>query len=224
MTSTTSSIASLTTATQAAATKKTTGTQTIDSASFLKLLTTQMTNQDPTAPMDTNTMTTQLSQITQTSGIQEMNASLKSLLSEVTGNRIGDAASWIGKAALVSGQTAQPLGDGSYQGQVTLPSAAATVSISLKDAEGNIVHSETGSNVSAGAFQFAWDGKDSTGAAVSGPLTMVVSATAKDGSSISPTTAVWQTVTGVNSPAGGSAAQLTTSVGTVAPSDVISLS
>lgn len=221
---TTSSISDLLSPTTTKTASSTSGTQTIDSAGFLKLLTTQMTNQDPTAPMDTNTMTTQLSQITQTSSISEMNASLKSLLSEVSGNRVGDAASWIGKAALLDSTTAAALGDGSFQGQITLPSAASTVSLSLKDASGNTVHSETASNVAAGSFDFTWDGKDDSGNAVAGPLSVVVSATASDGSAITPTVSTWATVTGVNSPAGGSSAQLTTPIGTVAPSDVLSLS
>lgn len=221
---TTSSISSLLTPTATKTASSTAGTQTIDSAGFLKLLTTQMTNQDPTAPMDTNTMTSQLSQITQTSSISEMNASLKSLLSEITGNRIGDAASWIGKAALVGSTTAQPLADGSFQGQVTLPSAAATVSLELKDASGATVHTETATNVKAGSFDFAWDGKDASGNAVSGPLSVVVSAAGSDGTAVTPTVSTYATVTGVNSPGGGSAAQLSTTVGTFAPSDVLSLS
>ena len=195
----------------------------IDQAGFLKLLTTQMTHQDPTAPMDTNSMTTQMSQITQTSGITEMNAALKSLVAEMTGNRIGDAASWIGKAALVASQTAQPLGNGGYAGQVTLPSSASTLSISLVDQTGATVHTETLSDRQAGAIDFAWDGRKADGATATGPMKVVVSATGADGQ-VQPSVATWSTVTGVQSPAGGAAAQLSTTLGIVAPTAVLSLS
>ncbi|USI73737.1 flagellar hook assembly protein FlgD [Sphingomonas morindae] len=222
MTSVTSSIDSLKTPTTSP-TSTGAGSQTIDQAGFLKLLTTQMTSQDPTAPMDTNTMVTQLSQLSQTSGITEMNASLKSLVSEATGNRIGDAASWIGKAALVSGSVAQPMTDGSFGGQITLPADATSVNVDLVDAGGNVVHSEQAGAQPKGSFEFLWDGKGADGKAVSGPLSVKVSAVGSAGA-VTPTVATWSTVTGVNSPAGGSAAQLTTTVGTVAPSDVLSLS
>ena len=109
----------------------TAGSSTIDQAGFLKLLTAQMTNQDPTAPMDSNTMVQQLSEMSTVSGITEMNSSMKSLVSELTSNRIGDAASWIGKAALLSSSTAQPLTNGGYAGEITLPVAATNVVVGL---------------------------------------------------------------------------------------------
>ena len=92
----------------AAAASSTAGSDSIDQAGFLKLLTAQMTNQDPTAPMDSNTMVQQLSEMSTVSGITEMNTSMKSLVSELTDNRIGDAASWIGKAgaAAIDGRAA----------------------------------------------------------------------------------------------------------------------
>lgn len=196
---------------------------TINEAGFLKLLTTQMTNQDPTAPMDTNTMVTQLAQMSTVSGVTEMNSSLQSLVTELTGNRIGDAASWIGKSALVSSTVAQPLADGSYAGTVTLPSDATSVSLSLVDQNGNSVYSQTLANQKAGAIPFAWSGKAADGSAVTGPLQVVVSAAGTSGA-ITPTVSTWATVTGVQSPAGGSAAQLSTSLGLVAPADVERLS
>jgi flagellar basal-body rod modification protein FlgD len=225
MTTTTSSIGSLlsSTASTTGSSSSTTGSQTIDQAGFLKLLTAQMTMQDPTAPMDTNTMVQQMSQMSEVQGVTEMNTSMKSLLSEVQGNRIGDAASWIGKAALLSGNTAQPLSNGGYAGEIDLPSNASSMSVSLVDSSGNSVYSQTLSNQSAGAVDFAWDGTKSDGTKASGPLSVVVSATGTNGA-ITPTVSTWSTITGVNSPAGGSSAQLTTTLGTVSPSDVLSLS
>ena len=200
-----------------------TGSSTIDQSGFLHLLTAQMTNQDPTSPMDTSTMVQQLSEMASTSGITEMNASLKSLVADIEGNRIGDAASWIGKAALVSSTIAQPLGNGGYAGQIKLPSAATTVSVSFQDMTGATVHSETLSNQAAGALNFSWDGTKADGTTATGPLAITVSATGAAGT-ITPAVATWATVTGVQSPAGGSSATLSTTLGTIAPSDVLSLS
>jgi flagellar basal-body rod modification protein FlgD len=157
------------------------------------------------------------------SGITEMNTSLNSILSEVSGNRIGDAASWIGKAALVSSSTAQPLSNGGYAGTITLPSTATSMNVNLVDSTGKSVYSQTLTNQAAGTVDFAWDGTAADGTQATGPLSVVVSASGTAGT-ISPTVATWATVTGVNSPAGGSSAELTTTLGTIAPTDVLSLS
>lgn len=212
-----------TSASTAAAATAATGSQTIDQAGFLKLLTAQMTMQDPTNPMDSNTMVQQMSQMSEVQGITEMNSSLKSLLSEVQGNRIGDAASWIGKAALLSSSTAQPLTNGGYAGEITLPSDATSMNVSLVDGSGKTVYTQTLSNQKAGTIDFAWDGKLSDGTQATGPLSVVTSSTGSSGA-INPTVSTWATITGVNSPAGGSSAQLTTTLGTIAPSSVLSLS
>jgi flagellar basal-body rod modification protein FlgD len=201
----------------------TTGSSTIDQAGFLKLLTAQMTMQDPTQPMDSNTMVQQMTEMSTVSGITEMNTSLKSLLSEVQGNRIGDAASWIGKAALVNSSTAQPLTNGGYAGEITLPSDATATNVSLVDGSGKTVYTQTLGAQKAGTIDFAWDGKLADGTQSTGPLSVVVSATGASGT-INPTVSTWSTITGVNSPAGGSAAQLSTTLGTINPTDVLSLS
>jgi flagellar basal-body rod modification protein FlgD len=97
------------------------------------------------------------------------------------------------------------------------------MNVSLVDSSGKTVYSQTLSNQKAGTVNFAWDGKAADGTQSSGPLSVVVSASGASGT-ISPTVATWATVTGVNSPAGGSSAELTTTLGTVAPTDVLSLS
>lgn len=212
-----------TSAKAASAAASTTSSTTIDQSGFLQLLTAQMTNQDPTAPMDSSTMVQQISQMTEVSGITEMNASLKSMLADQTGNRIGDAASWIGKDALLPSTTAQPLSDGSYAGEITLPSDATSVNVSLVDSSGKQVYSQTATNQKAGTLDFSWDGKNADGTTASGPLSVVVSAAGSSGT-ITPTVSTWATIMGVQSPAGGSSAELSTTLGTVAPTDVLSLS
>ena len=207
----------------AATSTSTVGTGTIDQAGFLKLLTTQMTNQDPTAPMDTNTMVQQLAQMSTVSGITEMNTSLKSVAAELTGNRIGDAASWIGKAALLDSSTAMPLTNGAYAGEITLPSDATSMTVSLVDSSGNTVYNETLGAQKAGTVDFTWDGTKADGTTATGALSVKVSAIGSSGT-VTPTVSTWSTITGVQSPAGGSAATLSTTLGTVAPTDVLSLS
>jgi flagellar basal-body rod modification protein FlgD len=158
------------------ATKK---NDTLDQAAFLKLLTTQMTTQDPFNPVDNTQMVAQMAQFSSVAGIAEMNKSLKTIADGFASSRVGGAASWIGKAALLSSKTATPLSDGSYAGSVNLPSDAAQVNISLVDASGKVVYTGSANNVPKGDVPFYWDGKDQEGNAVPGPLT--ISVFAKDG-------------------------------------------
>ncbi|MFX6040532.1 flagellar hook capping FlgD N-terminal domain-containing protein, partial [Acinetobacter baumannii] len=64
---------------------------------FLKMLVTQMNNQDPLKPMDNAQLTSQLAQISTVSGMQTMNATLAQLLSQVSASRAMDSAALIGR-------------------------------------------------------------------------------------------------------------------------------
>ena len=191
---------------------------------FLKLLTTQMQTQDPFNPVDNTQMVAQMAQFSSVAGISSMNNTLSQIASNLDGSRIGDAASWIGKSVLVPSTRAAALSDGSYAGQITLPSNAADMKISFVDASGAIVHSDDAGAQTAGSVNFGWNGKDASGNAVAGPVTVQVSATDKNGGAISPSVATWADVEGVQSPAGGASAALITGNGLVAPASVLSLS
>lgn len=195
----------------------------LDQSAFLKLLTTQMQTQDPFNPMDNTQMVAQMAQFSSTTGIAEMNQSLKSIMSTLSSSRVGDAASWIGKSALVASNQAAALSDGAYAGNVTLPSDASRVEISLVDASGKVVYSGNAVNVDAGDVPFYWDGKDDAGKAVAGPLTISVTALDKQAQPMDVATSSWATVSGVRSPASG-ATRLVTPLGDVDPADTIQLS
>ena len=197
--------------------------QTIDQSGFLKLLTTQLQTQDPTAPVDNSQMAAQMAQFSTVTGITEMNASMKSMASDMAASRFGDASGWIGRAALVKGDTLAALSNGGFAGQVTLPAAAKDVTVSLVDASGQSVYSEDLGAHAAGDVTVGWDGKDTAGKAVAGPLTLQVSAVGTNGAALTPTLSAWTEVQSVQSPASGST-KLTTAIGSFAPADVLQLS
>jgi flagellar basal-body rod modification protein FlgD len=200
-----------------------TNNSTLDQTAFLKLLTTQLKTQDPTQPVDNTQMLAQLAQFSSVSGIAEMNASLKAMASDISASRVGDAASWIGKSALVSSSTMTPFSDGTYAGELSLPSDVTNVSISFTDSNGQQVFSKTLGAQSAGALPFTWNGKDDNGATVAtGPLTVKVTATGTDGT-VTPTVSTWTQITGVQSPAAGDT-KLVTALGQIAPADAERLS
>lgn len=203
------------------------GSSKLDQNSFLKLMTTQLKTQDPFAPVDNQEMIAQMAQFSSVAGISEMNASLKEVAADMKAARMGDAASWIGRSALVASDTATPLRDGGYAGQIVLPEAASAVSLSLIDEAGGTVHSQDLGAAEAGPINWAWDGKGADGKpGATGPLKLVVAAsnTTANGFLSDVATASWTAIAGVQSPAGGSAAQLVTGLGLISPADAQRLS
>lgn len=190
----------------------------MDQNAFLKLMTTQLKTQDPFNPVDNAQMVAQMAQFSSVAGISEINQSLKSIASDIAAARVGDAASWIGRAALVQSDTAAQLSNGGYAGEIELPEDATDVTLSLVDANGAAVHSETLGTQARGTLAFAWEGE----AGVSGPLRVVVSGRTATGI-VSPAVSTWTEISGVQSPASGST-KLVTPLGVIAPQDALRLS
>ncbi|MBJ7443434.1 MAG: flagellar hook capping protein [Sphingobium sp.] len=196
-----------------------TGKSEMGQEDFLRLLTAQMQTQDPFEPVDNAEMVSQMATITNSSGIAEMNANLASIKEQLSGTRIGDAASWIGRSMLVQSNIAAPDASGLYAGQITLPAAVDGASVDLVDASGNVVKSIDLGSQPAGDVSFYWDGKDDTGATVSTAALQV-----KVNGATPSKVATWATIAAVQSPADGSSSKLITALGTYSPSDALSLS
>jgi len=195
----------------------------LDQSAFLKLMTTQLKTQDPFNPVDNTQMVAQMAQFSSVAGISEMNQSLKSMAADIAASRVGDAASWIGRSALVSSDVATPLANGSYAGEIALPEDAADVTVSLVDANGAVVHSENLGAQAQGTAGFSWDGKNAAGEiAATGPLKIIVNARGEDGT-IDAAAASWAVIGGVQSPASG-ATKLMTPLGAIDPIDALRLS
>jgi len=199
------------------------GGQGLDQKAFLRLLTTQLTTQDPFNPVDNTQMVAQMAQFSQVAGIAEMNQSLKSIVGALGAGRLSDASSWIGRSMLVDSEVATPLRDGAYAGEIALPADADQVSVSFLDANGATVHSMELGAKQAGAAAFAWNGKNEAGQpAATGPLQVVV--TARNGTrNLAPRIATWTAIAGLQSPANGGEARLVTGLGLLKPSDAIRL-
>ena len=130
---------------------------------FLTLLTTQLKNQDPTSPLDTNQFTQQLVQLT---GVQQQLLSNQLLQQLVTqsgsGTGAASAVGLIGKTvSAASGQGT--LAGGKVGWGYSLPSTAASATLSVANAAGTVVYSTPAPDLSAGSHAFTWNGVDSAG-------------------------------------------------------------
>lgn len=163
---------------------------------FLSLLTTQLKNQDPLAPLDSNQFTQQLVQMSGVEAQLNGNALLQKVADNTT-NGISTAVSLIGKNVRAASATAD-LKAGKAQWTYNLPSDAADLKVEVLDSSGKVVHAEAPSNMKAGDHDLTWNGKDLNGVALP-EGTYVLRVTAKDGGGkdITPTTYVQGVVSGV---------------------------
>ncbi len=129
---------------------------------FLKLLTTQLKNQDPLNPMDNAQMTSQLAQMSTVSGIERLNATLNSMVEGLSNSQSMQAAGMIGKSVLVPGANLS-LTNGTAYGGVNLAGPADQVKLKILNAAGQVVQTENLGAQESGVFNFAWDGMTDTG-------------------------------------------------------------
>ena len=76
-----------------------------DQDKFMKLLVTQLNNQDLLNPMDNAAMTSQLAQLSTVQGINQVNATLEALRSDQSSQQSVQATNLIGKGVMVAGNT-----------------------------------------------------------------------------------------------------------------------
>jgi len=132
---------------------------------FLQLLTTQLQNQDPMNPMDSDQFTQQLVEYSQVEQQINTNTNLQTLISLQQGGAASGAVSYLGKTVSVT------------NGNASLTDGAA-------NASGQTVYTGAGSTAS-GSNTFDWNGQDSSGNQLpDGVYTLAVSAAASDGSAV----------------------------------------
>jgi len=130
-------------------------------STFLTLLTTQLKNQDPTSPMDSNTFTEQLVMYSQVEQQINTNDNLKTLISQGTTNASAMAATYLGKNVSVTNGNGS-LTNGSATWTYTLNTASATTQLAITDSNGNTVYTTTG-DTDSGNHSFTWNGQDVNG-------------------------------------------------------------
>lgn len=164
---------------------------------FLKLLTTQLKNQDPLNPMDNAEMTSQLAQISTVTGIEKLNTTLEKLMSNSSDTQAVEAAMMLGRQVLVAGDSMTLPQDGQAVGGIEFPQAVDNASIAVRDANGLLVRTIPLGPQDSGLVDFVWDGKTDAGEqAAAGTYRFTVSAK-QGGDAVEATTLALAEVTGV---------------------------
>jgi flagellar basal-body rod modification protein FlgD len=179
-----------------------TGTNALSSLSsnfgdFLQLLMTQLQNQDPSSPLDTNQFTSELVQFSSVEQQINTNTSLTQLIQLTQAGEVMQGSSMTGKQVTVSSDHV-PLQNGQGIIQFTSP-AAEPVDIAIYNDSG-LKLSDSMLMANKGTNTWTWNGKDSSGNSVpDGSYKVAVTGANADGTTSALTFSVVGTATGVQS-------------------------
>lgn len=201
---------------------------------FLTLLIAQMKNQDPSNPMDNSQLTTQMAQLSTVTGINQLNNSLSTLMSNLNSSQALSTANMIGHSVLAPGNSIQLTSDTTKDASgtettsqkavfgVNLSGTASSVVVTIKDSSGAVVHTTDLGTQAAGVVPVIWDGSNDTGGKVAdGNYTFTVSAS-NNGTAVTASTLSFGTVSSVSTASDGVKLNVT-NVGTIKPTDVVQI-
>src|SRR5690348_7898886 len=128
-------------------------TKTLSQADFLSLLIQQMRNQDPTQPMDSSQMVSQLAQINQVSATQNLQTSFDALAQSMQGNQLLQASSMVGRDVTVPSAVGSLQG-GALDGAVNVPDGGGHTLVKITDSAGDLVRTIDLGTQTAGRTDF----------------------------------------------------------------------
>jgi flagellar basal-body rod modification protein FlgD len=144
---------------------------------FLKLLVTQLKNQDPMNPMDNAQLTSQLSQISTVTGIEKLNSAMQTLATSFTSAQSLQSAGLIGHTIYTDGNTLGYNGSAAALGGVSLSQNVDSLKVNVLGPSGNVVRQLDLGAHPVGLVAFNWDGKSDGGAnAAAGSYTFEIKA------------------------------------------------
>lgn len=130
---------------------------------FLKLMMTQLKNQDPMKPLDSGEFLSQIAQFGTVSGIQDLQASFKTLSSSIYSNQALQASSLVGRTVLVPSTNAALAAGGQVGGAVDLTSGTSQLVVGVYSSTGQLVRRISLGPQAAGQVAFTWNGLTDAG-------------------------------------------------------------
>jgi|SRR5580658_5679944 flagellar basal-body rod modification protein FlgD len=164
---------------------------------FLTLLTTQLQNQNPLDPLDTNQFTQQLVEFSSVEQQINMNANLQTLISLQQTSEATSAMQFLGSNVTLGGTTASLAANSPATWSLNSASPA-TASVTITSSTGQTAFSGTVS-LNAGSQSYSWNGQGNNGVTwPAGQYTLAINATSANGQPVTVSTQVQGTVSGVN--------------------------
>ena len=144
-------------------TQTTNTSNTLGQEDFLKLMTTQLKNQDPSKPMDSGEFLSQMAQFGTVQGIKDLELAFWVLSDSLYSNQALQASSLVGRQVLVPGGEAVLPESGSISGAVDLPETVSQLNVGVYDQAGQLVQTLRLGPQAAGLVSFDWDGLGADG-------------------------------------------------------------
>jgi len=161
-----------------------TASNTIGMNDFLKLLVTQLQNQDPLNPLDQNQFLSQTAQFTAVEQLQQINRALADLKASSPASGMTQATGLLGKTVTVAGQDVTFDGSNPVSLPFTVLGAAGQVQLQILDQQGNVLQTLGAPAGLPGDYAATWNGLDSSGRPlIAGTYHYRVSVVAGSGSS-----------------------------------------
>ncbi len=132
-------------------------------ADFFALLTKELSNQDPTKPVDNNEMISQMTAFSTTDGVQKLNESFEGFATSMTSSQALQASSLVGRSVLVEDNIFGMSEGDAVKGKLVSDEAASNVNIYVENVAGEGIQTVPVGNVAAGGYTFTWDGQTSNG-------------------------------------------------------------
>jgi len=165
---------------------------------FLTLLVTQLKNQDPLNPLESQDFTAQMAQFSSLEQLFDVNASLAGIQAAITARENDSNLDYIGKEVKAAGNTLYNSDDSLDQGSYYIEDGAE-VTVTIYDGDGREVRRIEAGYQDAGEYELAWDGRDAAGTRVgNGIYTFDVAARDINGFDVYPETYSKGMVTGVS--------------------------
>lgn len=134
---------------------------------FFKLLTEQLSTQDPTKPVDNDQMVAQMTQFTMAESLTELNTKFDKFATSMTSNQALQASSLVGQPVLIPGDTGYVHKKGvGITGTVIAANNVKSMKITIENNKGEVVRVMNVGNQSKGNIEFGWDGKNNDGQAM----------------------------------------------------------
>ncbi|MFP4270520.1 MAG: flagellar hook assembly protein FlgD [Alphaproteobacteria bacterium] len=173
-----------------------------DFDNFLNLLTTQLANQDPLSPMDSDKFTEQLVQFASVEQSVATNTKLDEILRLIDTDQMGAGTGYLGKQVEADVSTLRLGRTGTASFAMNVDGEPDEVAVEVRDDDGETVASLT-PPAQAGAQTVVWDGRNAEGLrAPAGTYTVEVTAETADGEPVPVSTRLSGTVEAVENEGG----------------------
>ncbi len=154
--------------TSEAAASSTGNKNTLGQDSFMKLLVTQLKNQNPLDPQDNTAFVAQLAQFSSLEGIQSLNSTVTGLAGGLQSSQALQASALVGRTVSVESSKANYVDGNAVFGSVELPNSTSNLQLNIYDSKDKLVFSKALGAQQSGELPFGWDGTATDGTKLPG--------------------------------------------------------